>query len=89
MIEFDLSNRAPSMWASDDIRAMASAAGGNMFGNMSAELSIAAGAYSATGQTGLWTVPEDHDLTPIQSAFYTADDGYGNCVALTCDIGLF
>ena len=88
MIEFDLSNRAPSMWASDDIAAMASAAGGGKFGNMSAELAMAAAAYSdPTGQTSLWTVSDDHDLAPIKSAFYTANDGYGNCIALTCDIG--
>ena len=88
MIEFDLSNRAPSMWASDDIAAMASAAGGGKFGNMSAELAMAAAAYSdPTGQTNLWTVSDDHDLAPIKSAFYTANDGYGNCIALTCDIG--
>ena len=88
MIEFDLSNRAPSMWASDEIAAMASAAGGGKFGNMSAELAMAAAAYSdPTGQTNLWTVTDDHDLTPIKSAFYTANDGYGNCIALTCDIG--
>ena len=88
MIEFDLSNRAPSMWASDDIAAMASAAGGGKFGNMSAELAMAAAAYSdPTGQTSLWTIADDHDLAPIKSAFYTANDGYGNCIALTCDIG--
>ena len=88
MIEFDLSNRAPSMWASDDIAAMASAAGGGKFGNMSAELAMATAAYSdPTGQTNLWTVTDDHDLAPIKSAFYTANDGYGNCIALTCDIG--
>ena len=88
MIEFDLSNRAPSMWASDDIAAMASAAGGGKFGNMSAELALATAAYSdPTGQTNLWTITDDHDLAPIKSAFYTANDGYGNCIALTCDIG--
>ena len=88
MIEFDLSNRAPSMWASDDIAAMATAAGGGKFGNMSAELAMAAAAYSdPTGQTNLWTITDDHDLAPIKSAFYTANDGYGNCIALTCDIG--
>ncbi len=88
MIEFDLSNRAPSMWASDDIAAMASAAGGGKFGNMSAELALASAAYSdPTGQTNLWTITDDHDLAPIKSAFYTANDGYGNCIALTCDIG--
>ena len=88
MIEFDLSNRAPSMWASDDIAATASAAGGGKFGNMSAELALATAAYSdPTGQTNLWTITDDHDLAPIKSAFYTANDGYGNCIALTCDIG--
>ena len=88
MIEFDLSNRAPSMWASDDIAALASAAGGGSLGNMSAELGVAAAAYSdPTGQTSMWTVADDHDLAPIRSAFYTANDGYGNCIALTCDIG--
>ena len=88
MIEFDLSNRAPSMWASDDIAAMASAAGGGKFGNMSAELALATAAYSdPTGQTNLWTITDDHDLAPIKTAFYTANDGYGNCIALTCDIG--
>ena len=89
MIEFDLSNRAPSIWAADDITAMASAAGGgSMFGDMSAELGIATAAYSdPTGQTSLWAIAEDHDLAPIRSAFYTAEDGYDNCIALTCDIG--
>ena len=88
MIEFDLSNRAPSMWASDDIAALAIAAGGGSLGNMSAELGVAAAAYSdPTGQTSMWTVADDHDLAPIRSAFYTANDGYGNCIALTCDIG--
>ena len=91
MIEFDLSNRAPSMWASDDIAAMASAAGGGKFGNMNAELNVTAAAYLATGQTDLWNLSLDDSLTAerasIKSVFYTANDGYGNCIALTCDIG--
>ncbi len=88
MIEFDLSNRAPSIWASEDIEAMAEASGGGRFGNMSAELGVAAAAYSdPTGQTSMWTVSEGHDLTPIKNAFYNANDGNGNCIALTCDIG--
>ena len=88
MIEFDLSNRAPSIWASEDIEEMAEASGGGRFGNMSAELGVAAAAYSdPTGQTSMWTVSEDHDLTPIKNAFYNANDGNGNCIALTCDIG--
>ncbi|MFL2975079.1 MAG: hypothetical protein ACJZ42_02025 [Candidatus Thalassarchaeaceae archaeon] len=87
MIEFDLSNRAPSIWASEDIGGTVDAAGGGKFGNMNAELNISAASYSATGQTNIWTIPDDHDLTPIKTAFYTANDGYGNCIALTCDIG--
>lgn len=87
MIEFDLSNRAPSIWASEDIGSMVDAAGGGKFGNMTAELGVSAASYSATGQTNIWTISDDHDLTPIKTAFYTANDGYGNCIALTCDIG--
>ena len=87
MIEFDLSNRAPSIWASEDIESMAAAGGGGKFGNMNAELNVSAASYSATGQTDIWTISEDHDLTPIETAFYNANDGYGNCIALTCDIG--
>ena len=87
MIEFDLSNRAPSIWASEDIESMAAAGGGGKFGNMNAELNVSAASYSATGQTNIWTISEDHDLTPIKTAFYNANDGYGNCIALTCDIG--
>ena len=87
MIEFDLSNRAPSIWASEDIESMTAAAGGGKFGNMNAELNISAASYSATGQTSIWTVSDDHDLTPIKTAFYNANDGFGNCIALTCDIG--
>ena len=87
MIDFDLSNRAPSIWASEDIESMAAAGGGGKFGNMNAELNVSAASYSATGQTNIWTISEDHDLTPIKTAFYNANDGYGNCIALTCDIG--
>ncbi|MFL2972310.1 MAG: hypothetical protein ACJZ4Q_01320 [Candidatus Thalassarchaeaceae archaeon] len=54
---------------------------------MNAELNVSAASYSATGQTNIWTISDDHDLTPIKTAFYDANDGYGNCIALTCDIG--
>ena len=91
MIEFDLSNRAPSIWASDDIAEMASAAGGGKFGNMNSEFNVSAAAYLETGQTDLWNLSLDDSLTSerasIKSTFYTANDGYGNCIALTCDIG--
>ena len=94
MIEFDLSNRAPSIWASDDIAAMASAAGGGKFGNMSAEYAVLSDSYNATdhangGDSGL---PNFEGMSlanssAMKSIFYYANDGYGNCVALTCDIG--
>ena len=87
MIEFDLSNRAPSIWASEEIESMTAAAGGGKFGNMNAELNVSAASYSATGQTNILTITDDHDLTPKKNAFYNANDVYGNCSALTCDIG--
>jgi len=88
MIEFDLSNRAPSIWASDDIGTMADSAGGGKFGNMTAEEQVLSGAYQSSGQTApVWSLSDNHPLTAIKSAFYTANDGHGNCIALTCDIG--
>ncbi len=94
MIEFDLSNRAPSIWASNDIAAMASAAGGGKFGNMSAEYAVLSDSYNATdhangGDSGL---PNFEGMSlanssAMKSIFYYANDGHGNCIALTCDIG--
>ena len=94
MIEFDLSNRAPSMWASDDIAAMASAAGGGKFGNMSAEYAVLSDSYNATDHAngGDSELPNFEGMSlanssAMKSIFYYANDGYGNCIALTCDIG--
>ena len=90
MVEFDLSNRAPSIWASEDIEAMADAAGGGRFGNMSAEEQVLLGSYAASlslsGLDGSMSVG-DYDATAIKSIFYNANDGSGNCIAITCDIG--
>ena len=94
MIEFDLSNRAPSMWASDDIAAMASAAGGGKFGNMSAEYAVLSDSYNSTDHAngGDSELPNFEGMSlanssAMKSIFYYANDGYGNCIALTCDIG--
>ena len=94
MIEFDLSNRAPSMWASDDIAAMASAAGGGKFGNMSAEYTVLSNSYGATDHAngGASELPNFEGVSlanssAMKSIFYYANDGHGNCIALTCDIG--
>ena len=90
MVEFDLSNRAPSIWASEDIESMADAAGGGKFGNMSAEEQVLLGSYAASlSQSGLdgSMSTGDYDATAIKSIFYNANDGSGNCIAITCDIG--
>ena len=94
MIEFDLSNRAPSIWASDDIAAMASAAGGGKFGNMSAEYAVLSDSYNATDHAngGDSELPSFEGMSlanssAMKSIFYYANDGHGNCIALTCDIG--
>ena len=94
MIEFDLSNRAPSIWASDDIAAMASAAGGGKFGNMSAEYAVLSDSYNATDHAngGDSELPNFEGMSlanssAMKSIFYYANDGHGNCIALTCDIG--
>ena len=94
MIEFDLSNRAPSMWSSDDIAAMASAAGGGKFGNMSAEYAVLSDSYNATDHAngGDSELPNFEGMSlanssAMKSIFYYANDGHGNCIALTCDIG--
>ena len=45
MIEFDLSNRAPSIWASEEIEKIALDAGGSRFGNGSVERAVLLDAY--------------------------------------------
>ena len=90
MIDFDISNRAPSIWASEDIGGMASAAGGSKFGDMSAEEQILLGSYTASltnsGLDGSMS-SGDYDASVINSIFYDASDGSGNCIAITCEIG--
>ena len=90
MIEFDLSNRAPSIWASDDIGAMAQALEGGPLGNMIAEEQVILGTFESLGISDLLTNPfvsGNATTQQINNIFYTANDGSGNCIALTCDIG--
>ena len=90
MIEFDLSNRAPSIWASEDIEAMAIDAGGSRFGNGSGEEALLSATYQAMGQTAsVWDVGEvaPNYTSVFKTIFYYAEDEYDNCIALTCDIG--
>ncbi|MBF93412.1 MAG: hypothetical protein CMB78_06540 [Euryarchaeota archaeon] len=88
MIEFDLKNRAPSVWASDDIEATAVAAGGGkfVFGNMSAVAEYAMLNESFAGTDGSSGVG-NWNTSVIKSIFYNAQDADGNCIALTCDMG--
>lgn len=90
MIDFDISNRAPSIWAAEDIGGIASAAGGSKFGDMGAEEQILLGSYTASltnsGLDGSMS-SGDYDASVINSIFYDASDGSGNCIAITCEIG--
>ncbi len=90
MMANDLQNKAPSIWASEDIESMAIDAGGSRFGNGTGEEALLRATYQSSGQSdSVWTVG---DIAPtytsvFNSIFYNTDDGHGNCIALTCDIG--
>ena len=77
MSEFDLANRAPSIWASEDISSMMTE---TTTGDM-----VLAGAYlAAGGDSGMATSFQNLE----QSVMYDAiDPSTGVCIALTCDIG--
>ena len=90
MIEFDLSNRAPSIWASDEVADIAAASGGGRFGDMSAEEGLIVSTYQSLGIDELYDHPlEIGNITAeeVKGIFYNANDGHGNCVGITCDIG--
>ncbi len=90
MIEFDLSNRAPSMWASDEVADIAVASGGGRFGDMSAEEGLIVSTYQSLGIDELYDHPlEIGNITAeeVKGIFYNANDGHGNCIGITCDIG--
>ena len=90
MIEFDLSNRAPSMWAADEVADIAAASGGGRFGDMSAEEGLIVSTYQSLGIDELYDHPlEIGNITAeeVKGIFYNANDGHGNCIGITCDIG--
>ncbi len=90
MIDNDLSNKAPSIWASEDIDDIAAAAGGSKFGDMSVEEGVLLDSYQASlAQSGLdgSMAAGDYESSIVKSIYYNANDGYGTCIALTCDIG--
>jgi len=95
MIEFDLSNRAPSIWASEEIERIAQEAGGSRFGNGSVERAVLLDAYQQidhpnNGATdGTMTLAEIESYVDAKSLFYNLKDADGICIALTCDIGPF
>tara|TARA_B100001175_G_scaffold315422_1_gene326943 strand:+ start:3718 stop:6339 length:2622 start_codon:yes stop_codon:yes gene_type:complete len=77
MIEFDLANRAPSIWASEDISAMMS---DTITGD-----AVLAGAYLAAGGSSD-QVSAFQNIE--QSVMYDAiDPSTEICIALTCDLG--
>ena len=78
MIDFDLSNRAPSIWASEDISAM--------MGDGTNETAVILGAYIAAGGELIDLGSSLNDASP--TIMYDAvDPSTGICIALTCDIG--
>ena len=90
MIEFDLSNRAPSIWASEEVADIAAASGGGSFGDMSAEEGLIVSTYQSLGIDEMYDHPlEIGNITAeeVKGIFYNANDGHGNCVGITCDIG--
>ena len=95
MIEFDLSNRAPSIWASEEIEKIALDAGGSRFGNGSVERAVLLDAYQQIDHSnnsatdGTMTLAEIESHVDAKSLFYNLKDEDGVCIALTCDIGPF
>ena len=90
MVEFDLSNRAPSIWASNDISTLAADSGGSWLGDMGPEEQILLGSYASSLETSGLDGSMDgdsYDSSVIASIFYEAKDGSGNRISLTDDIG--
>jgi len=99
MIEFDLANRAPSIWASEDIDSMVGdfSLGLQAMGMDSVNASILApsgvlsGAYvAATGggsQEDILNNTEHFFAYTDQILYDAVDSSTGSCIALTCDLG--
>ena len=97
MIDFDLSNRAPSIWASEDIEGMVDAfsmslqATGMDEANASilAPSGILSGVFSGPDASTSDILNNTQMFFPFaDSILYDAvDPSTGNCIALTCDLG--
>ena len=95
MIEFDLSNRAPSIWAAEDISGMIDAFAWNLQNDMGmdeenamdmAPAGVLSGAYMMAngGSTDGTPAYADYDDYIMYDA---VDPSTGTCIALTCDLG--
>ena len=95
MIEFDLANRAPSIWAAEDISGMIDAFAWNLQNDMGmdevnatdmAPAGVLSGAYMMAngGSTDGTPAYADYDDYIMYDA---VDPSTGTCIALTCDLG--
>ena len=98
MIEFDLANRVPSIWAAEEINATIAGASQQIQANfgLSAELadamapaSVLDGAYASWNASagGAGVVTPDFSVIDYWRIMYTAVEPTGFCIALTCDLG--
>ena len=79
MIEFDLANRAPSIWASEDIASMMTAEGG-----VTGDAALAGAYLAAGGSSDMSSAFQNLE----QSVMYDAEDPSTEiCIALTCELG--
>ncbi len=79
VIRFELMNKAPSIWASQDIAAMASAS------NRSDVLSGWFGSIGASAPD--WVGDSNYDSVPDSIIADAVDPTTGTCIALSCEIG--
>ena len=97
MVEFDLSNRAPSIWASEDIDGMINAFSlslqamgmDEVNASILAPSGILSGVYSGVDASTDDILNNTEMFFPYaESILYDAEDpSTGECIALTCDLG--
>lgn len=97
MIENELQNKAPSIWAAGDIAESVSSASAQIQAamNVSAEVAdsmapaaVLDGAYDGwLAQSGASDASPDFSVAAQSIMFDAADPSTGICIALTCDIG--
>ena len=97
MMANDLQNKAPSIWAAEDIAGMVTGASSQIQAehNLSAEVAdsmapaaVLDGAYDGwLAQSGASDASPDFSVAAQSIMFDAADPSTGYCIALTCDIG--